>query len=96
METEAAAKAEAERIAAEEAARRARDPREKLRADTAYCVSWYVEKWASEDSVEASTTRGYRTLARRIDEAATEGSTRLPHRPSNNGRWSSAGAGSRQ
>lgn len=75
MEAEAAVKAEAERIAAEEAARRARDPREKLRADTAYCVSWYVEKWASEDSVEASTTRGYRTLAKRIAEATTEDGT---------------------
>lgn len=72
MEAEAAAKAEAERIAAEEAERRARDPREKLKADTAYCVSWYVEKWASDDSVEASTTRGYRTLAKRIAEATTE------------------------
>lgn len=75
IEAEAAAKAEADRIAAEEAERRARDPREKLRADTAYCVSWYVEKWASEDSVEASTTRGYRTLAKRINEAATEDGT---------------------
>ena len=75
MEAEAAAKAEAERIAAEEAERRAHDPREKLRADTAYCVSWYVEKWASDDSVEASTTRGYRTLAKRIEEAATEDGT---------------------
>lgn len=75
MEAEAAAKAEADRIAAEEAARRARDPREKLKADTAYCVSWYVEKWASEDSVEASTTRGYRTLAKRIEEAVTEDGT---------------------
>lgn len=69
------ARQKAERIAAEEAARRARDPQEKLRADTAYCVRWYVEKWASEDSVEASTTRGYRTLAKRIEEAVTEDGT---------------------